>query len=588
MSIIKNLKIRFKNNAGDDYETVENTREIPILSKNIDDMNDNSLNSNKSVMDIGNDLSLIENQKVNGLQIHNTNDGKNNSMKNNVSEGNIESGNLEKETKELLSSENIKVLNNEKCFYDNESCISKECSFHPNTIKMINEKSCSPSSITTIDQGSVESNENINKSKVLSTVESSPSTSRCASESSKKLYDNENDKDEFERTYNPDDKDDYRRHIESKMSQLWMLVDDFSKGNTPYIDKKYFDFEDFFKNEKEYKMISSNELTKHVTDAYKQSEDISAHINAKTELSKNYKAEMIVQATYLKDQLYKLEKFTDQQELENETRRNKVEKKLEAFYKKSVEDFKEYKVNITLDEFKEIFDSYHNFRVEKTLHGEISLSDNSNNDRRNKKNSKEYNKENEKGRLKGNSKDVNNISPEEVRNKNIEFIRQITGRYSHSTIQPKIKKEKSLLQKLPNKAQNISQLQFVERKCNYTLENCPELIRDISRIDYNDNGFKGRLDIETLCQEMRNYLLTHTISRYHFSQKVLGMSGGALNELLNKPRIFEELTEKGITSFLKIRVYLDIVKSKGPYEGKKLSQENIILIKKLNKYYQGV
>ncbi|CEF68911.1 Homeodomain protein CUT and Lambda repressor-like, DNA-binding domain-containing protein [Strongyloides ratti] len=583
MSILKNIRIRFKNNTGDDYETIENAREIPITTGCINFRNGDIMNeNNRSKADIGSIDNLFEkdNIKKNNLQACN-NKGENiSSIHNNVTEKNIESQNLEKETNDLSLGDNNKVLVNEKCLNDceSETRTSNECSKSSEKDQIVDERCGSSSSFQNVDQ------ENSSEVKDAPSGDSNSSASRDTSDSSGKSFNFENDKDGVEKIYNPEDKDEYRKHIESKMSQLWVLVDNFGKANIEYVDSKYFDFNDFFKNEEQYKKLPFNVLCNRVTDAYKQSGDINAYISTKTELSKNYKSEMLIQATYLKDQLCKLQKFTDQIEMENEAKRNKVEKKLEVFYKKSNDEFKKLKINLTLGEFKEIFDSYHDFRVERILQGETSLNDGSSKDRKNKKNNKENDKENTKS--KDNDISVNNVSPEEIKKRNIDFIRRLTGRYSHSNSQHKPKKDKPLAQKVVSKSQNISQLQFVERKCNYTLINCPELIRDISRLDYNENGFQGHLDIDTLCQEMRNYLLTHTISRYHFSQKVLGMSGGALNELLNKPRVFEELTEKGITSFLKIRVYLDIVKSKGPYEGKKLTPENIALIKKLNKYYQ--
>uniref|UniRef100_A0A0N5BXL6 CUT domain-containing protein n=1 Tax=Strongyloides papillosus TaxID=174720 RepID=A0A0N5BXL6_STREA len=592
MSVVKSLKIRFKNNTGDEYETVENTHEIPIPTENITMVNKNPLedhspNNNISTIQFIGDLPVVEGSRTNSLQINDGDncDGNNTFIINNVNECNVfESQVLEKETNSLFLSDGVEEMGHLNGVSSNENCMSKELVSQSELINTTNERSISPSSVTTVDRESLESVEHFNEIKFPTTSETCSSTSRSLSDFPTKSYNNptSSEREALEKTYNPDDKDEYRKHIETKMSQLWMLVDDFGKANTQYVDKKFFDFEDFFKNEEKYKNMSYEELNNCVTDAYKQLEDISSHINTKTELSRNYKADMIVQATYLKDQLCKLEKFTDQQELENEERRNRVEKKLEAFYKRSVDDFKESKVNITLDEFMKVFNSYHKFRVEKALQGETSSNDTNDKD---KKHNKENNKENEK---RVSDRNENTNTPEDIRNQNIEFIRQITGRYSYTTVSPsKAKKDKPSIQKIQNKTQNISQLQCVERKCDYTLENCPELIRDISRLDYSENGFKGRLNIDTLCQEMRNYLLTHTISRYHFSQKVLGMSGGALNELLNKPRVFDELTEKGITSFLKIRVYLDIVKSKGPYEGKKLSQENVDLIERLNKYYQG-
>uniref|UniRef100_A0A0N4ZWG8 CUT domain-containing protein n=1 Tax=Parastrongyloides trichosuri TaxID=131310 RepID=A0A0N4ZWG8_PARTI len=420
------------------------------------------------------------------------------------------------------------------------------------------------------ESSSSEINNSISKKSqsILSNPESSSSYRSLSEYSGKGSTEDSVKSDNEKKVYSPENMIEYKKHIDDKMKQLYKLVDDFGKADKPFEEGKFFNFEEFNEKKKEYVNLFCDDLKIKVNDAYKELEDFNGHIENRSDALKVYKTEMLSQATYLKGELTKLEEYVEKIEKENSSNWQKANEKLEEFYEKASSSFKENKIDLKLSELKEIFQAYHNHRVETILKGDLEKRDES---EKSDEGSKDDNKNSDK-------------TPDSYRQRNIEFIRSITGRYGHCSTPSKAKKEKSVIRPL-YKSVNTNQLQYVERQCDYTLQKVPDSIRDISRLDYTEHGFRGRLNIDTLCQEMRNYLLTHTISRYHFSQKVLGMSGGALNELLNKPRVFEELTEKGITSFLKIRVYLDIVKGKGPYEGKKLSPENIDSIKKLNKYF---
>uniref|UniRef100_A0AC35TIQ2 Homeobox protein cut-like n=1 Tax=Rhabditophanes sp. KR3021 TaxID=114890 RepID=A0AC35TIQ2_9BILA len=102
-------------------------------------------------------------------------------------------------------------------------------------------------------------------------------------------------------------------------------------------------------------------------------------------------------------------------------------------------------------------------------------------------------------------------------------------------------------------------------------------LQDLPKMTFETLKFEGSLSTDCVCKEIRDFMHQNSCSQKNFAEMVLGVSAGSASDLISKPKSWFNLTNKGREPYIKMRIFLDLMKKIEPNyfkESKRNGQSN--------------